>query len=130
MRKAEAQVDEGVADESDSMNDTRQGFIGPLLAQGGHHDKIMPKAAEVPSIRCTGESRREELKRKAQHLSRSTAETNAFCTSRTLSQNDTRNVLETFCNVSLSFTLCVLVHHSSFAAPIHQACNTPLPLAP
>ena len=117
-------MDEGVAD--DSLNDTRQGFIGPLLAQGGHHDKIMPKAAEVPSIRCTGESRREELKRKAQHLSRSLAETNAFCTSRTLSQNDTRNVLETFCNVSSTLSVCV--HHSSFAA--HNACNIPLPLAP
>ena len=53
-------MDEGVAD--DSLNDTSQRFIGPLLAQGGHHDKIMPKAAEVPSIRCTGD-RQKTLKR-------------------------------------------------------------------
>ncbi len=48
-------MDEGVAD--DSLNDTRQRFIGPLLAQGGHHAEIMPEATKVPSIRCTGESR-------------------------------------------------------------------------
>ena len=53
--EAEAQVDEGVSDESDSTKDTRQGFIGPLLAQGGHHaHEIMPEFVEVPSVshRC------------------------------------------------------------------------------
>jgi hypothetical protein len=53
----------------------------------------------VSSARPGGEARREILKGRAQNISRSTCETFAFCTSRTLSAEDTAIVLETFANV-------------------------------
>ena len=95
-------VDEGVADDL-NPEAPDQGVFASHLAQGGHHaHEIMPEFVEVPSLCCMGESRVAELKRRAEPFSRSTCETFSFCTSKTLSSEDTRQVLETFCNVSLT----------------------------
>ena len=72
----------------------------PPLSDGVRHEEPMPIFAEVPSERLLGESRREELKRKAEHLSRSLCESFSFVTSKTMSIKDTRDVIQTFGNVS------------------------------
>ena len=77
-------VDEGVADDLNEAPD--QGVFASHLAQGGHHaHEIMPEFVEVPSLRCMGESRVAELKRRAEPFSLSTCETLSFYTSKTLS---------------------------------------------
>jgi hypothetical protein len=73
--------------------------VGPL---GDLQVDAEAGAAEVPSLRGFGEGRREILKRRAEVFTRSTCETFSFVTSKTLSQQDARDVLETFCNVSPS----------------------------
>ena len=101
-------MDEGVADDL-NPEAPDQGVFASHLAQGGHHaHEIMPEFVEVPSLRCMGESRVAELKRRAEPFSRSTCETFSFCTSKTLSSEDTRQVLETFCNVSLTSKFLII----------------------
>ena len=79
-------VDEGVAADDLNPEAPDQGVFASHLAQGGHHaHEIMPEFVEVPSLRCMGESRVAELKRRAEPFSRSTCETFSFCTSKTLS---------------------------------------------
>ena len=60
-----------------------------------------PNPDPIPSERCGGELRRASLKRKASRISRSTAETFAYLTSKTSSIEEAADVLETFGNVSL-----------------------------
>jgi hypothetical protein len=62
-------------------------------------DALPSIPSHVPSERLGGEARREILKGRAQNISLSFCETCAFCTSRTLSAEDTAIVLETFVNV-------------------------------
>ena len=64
----------------------------PPLSDGVRHEEPMPIFAEVPSERLLGESRREELKRKAEHLSRSLCESFSFVTSKTMSIKDTSSL--------------------------------------
>ena len=104
-----ADGDEGEADDSHESQDHRVSapvFDHDPLARA--LDDLDAEAAaepqpeaEVPSVRGFGEGRRIILKRRAEVFSRSTCETFAFVTSKTLSQKDARDVLETFCNVSL-----------------------------
>ena len=54
----------------------------------------------IPSERCGGDSQRARLKRKVAHISRSTAEIFAYCTSRTLSIVDAAELLSVVTNVS------------------------------
>jgi len=62
---------------------------------------VGPNPDPIPSERCGGESRRASLKRKASDITRSTAETFAYLTSRTRSIQEAADVLEGFGNVSL-----------------------------
>ena len=95
------------------MHEAPQQGVVPHLAQGGHRaDKIMLEFSEVPSMRCMGEDRVAALKCRAGPFSRSTCEAFSFCTSKKLSQQDTRHVLETFCNVSSKFTLVYSINSS------------------
>ena len=68
-------------------------------------DHFGPDADGIPSERCGGESRRPLLKRKASQISRSVAETFAYLTSKTASQEEAAQILEGFGNVSLVFLL-------------------------
>ena len=72
-------------------------------------DKVFRMAENVPPIprhvlseRPGGESRREILKSRATNISRSVCETFAYATSRTISEEDTAAILETFSNVRQS----------------------------
>ena len=68
--------------------------------------------ALLPSQRLLGESQREELKRKAEHLSRSLWESFSFITSKTMSIKDTRDVIQTFGNVSWLDQASLLLFYS------------------
>ena len=73
-------------------------------------DKVIRMAENVPPIprhvpsewRPGGESRREILKSRAKNISRSVCETIEYATSRTISEEDTTAILETFSNVRQS----------------------------
>ena len=82
-----------------------------MLAAGGPsyekvlHDadiQIGPDAENIPSERCGGEARRANLKRKARYITRSVAETFAYCTSNTVSTQNAADILQTFTNVRTS----------------------------
>jgi len=60
-----------------------------------------PNPDPIPSERCGGQSRRALLKRKASHITRSTAETFAYLTSKTKSVEEATDIFESFGNVSL-----------------------------
>ena len=63
-------------------------------------DILMGRDSEnIPSERCEGEARRANPKRKARFITRSVAETFAYCTSKTASNEDAGDVLKTFRNV-------------------------------
>ena len=64
---------------------------------------IGPNPNLIPSERCGGESRRALLKRKASCITRSTAETFAYLTSKTSSIAEAADLLECFGNVSICY---------------------------
>ena len=102
--RIEEEADEDIA--GDLGEDPPPRASAPPLSEGVRHAAAEPMpraiaaAAEVPSERFLGESRREQLKRKAAPLSRSLCEAFSFVTSKTMSIKDTRNVIQTFGNVS------------------------------
>ena len=65
-------------------------------------ENVPPIPRHVPSERPGGESRREILKSRATNISRSVCENFAYATSRTISEEDTAAILETFSNVRQS----------------------------
>ena len=71
-----------------------------IQAMEGADGATGPGPLRIPSERCGGESRRAALKRKVTHISRSTAEIFAYCTSRTLSIEDAAQLLSAVTNVS------------------------------
>jgi hypothetical protein len=78
----------------------------------------MPRPGDLlHSARAGGADVRELRKRKAENITRITAESHAFCTSSNLSQRRSDAVLETFTNVStFKFKLCL-----KFC--LHALCN-------
>ena len=64
-------------------------------------DQRMPGTETVPSIRGTSQGRRADLKRKAADITRSSAETFAFLTTKNFSRDDAADLFTTFCNVSM-----------------------------
>lgn len=62
-------------------------------------EKLPSVPVHVPSERAGGEARRQQLKQRAAKIPRSVSEVFAFSTSRTISDEDTAAVLETFGNV-------------------------------
>jgi hypothetical protein len=71
----------------------------------GADDATGLRPLRIPSERCGGDGRRATLKRKVSHISRSTAEIFAYCTSRTLSIIDAAELLSVVTNVSTVFIL-------------------------
>ena len=57
----------------------------------------------IPSERCGGDARQANLKRKARYISRSVAETFAYCTQNTVSIENAAEILQTFTNVRICF---------------------------
>ena len=64
-------------------------------------DHKMPGTEPVHSIRGAPQGRRADLKRKAADITRSSAETFAFLTTKNFSQDDAANLFTTLCNVSM-----------------------------
>jgi hypothetical protein len=64
-------------------------------------DQKMPGAEPVHSIRGEFQGRRADLKRKAADITRSSAETFAFLTTKNFSRDDAADLFTTFCNVSM-----------------------------
>jgi len=96
------QAEEEVQDDSQEFQDQGVSALADPCAQAGPlDDPQVEPTAEVPSLRGFGEGRRAILKRRAEVFTRSTCETFSFVASKTLSQKDSRDILETFCNVSL-----------------------------
>ena len=62
-------------------------------------ENVPPIPRHVPCERPGGEVRREILKGRAKNISRTVCETFAYATSRTISEEDTAAILETFSNV-------------------------------
>ena len=96
------QAEEEVQDDSREFQDQGVSALAAGFdpcAQAGPLDDLEP-TAEVPNLRGFGEGRRAILKRRAEVFTRSTCETFSFVASKTLSQKDSRDILETFCNVS------------------------------
>ena len=92
-----------------------------MLAAGGPnyetvlHDantQMVPDSENIPSERCGGEARRANLKQKAKYITRSVAETFAYCTLNTVSTENAEDILQAFANVRISclslFQLIVL----------------------
>jgi hypothetical protein len=78
-----------------------------LQAGGPNYQKVLqdadiqmvPHAGNITSERCGGEARRAILKRKARFITRSAAETFAYCTSNTVANEDAADILQTFTKV-------------------------------
>ena len=79
-----------------------------MLAAGGpNYESVLrdtdshtgPDSENIPSERCRGEARRANLNRKARFVTRSVAETFAYCTLKTVSNEDAGDILKTFTNV-------------------------------
>jgi hypothetical protein len=89
------------------MRKTMQAAGGPNIENvvRGIDADMGPNPDPFPSKRCGGQSRRASLKRKASHftrtVTRSTAETFAYLTSKTKSVEEAADVFESFGNVSL-----------------------------
>ena len=64
-------------------------------------DQKLPGTEPVHSIRGASQGRRADLKRKAADISRSSAETFAFLTTKKFSRDDAADLFTTFCNVSM-----------------------------
>jgi hypothetical protein len=64
-------------------------------------DQRMPGTEPVHSIRGASQGRRADLKRKAADITRSSAETFAFLTTKNFSRDDAADLFTTFCNVSM-----------------------------
>ena len=64
-------------------------------------DHKMPGTEPVHSIRGAPQGRRADLKRKAADITRSSAETFAFLTTKNFSRDDAADLFTTFCNVSM-----------------------------
>jgi hypothetical protein len=81
-----------------------------LQAGGPNYQKVLQDAdihmgthsENIPSERCGGEARRAILKRKARYITRSAAETFAYCTSNTVANEDAADILQTFTNVRIN----------------------------
>ena len=82
FEEIEEEADEDIS--WDLREDPPPRVSAPPLSDGVRHEEPMPIFAEVPSERLLGESRREELKRKTEHLSRSLCESFSFVTSKTI----------------------------------------------
>ena len=84
-----------------------------LQAGGPNYQKVLQDAdiqmgthsRNIPSKRCGGEARRAILKRKARFITRSAAETFAYCTSNTVANEDAADILQTFTNVCINCLL-------------------------
>ena len=82
-------------------------------AGGPNYQKVLQDAGiqmathsgNIPSERCGGEARRAILKRKARFITRSAAETFAYCTSNTVANEDAADILQTFTNVCINCLL-------------------------
>lgn len=79
-----------------------------MLAAGGpNYDTVLHDvdiqmeqfSGSISSERCAGEARRANLKRKARDITRSVAETFAYCTQNTVSIENAAEILQTFTNV-------------------------------
>ena len=113
FEEIEEEADEDVS--GDLRKDPPPRVSAPPLSDGVRHEE--PIFAEAPSERLLGESWREELKRKAEHLSRSLCESFSFVTSKTMSIKDTRDVIQmlfrqTFGNVSWLDQASLLLFYS------------------
>ena len=88
------------------MRKTMQAAGGPNIENvvRGIDADMGPNPDPFPSKRCGGQSRRASLKRKASHITRSTAETFVYLTCKTKSVEEAADIFECFGNVSL----CVL----------------------
>ena len=64
-------------------------------------DQKMLGTEPVHSIRGASQGRRADLKRKAADITRSSAETFAFLTTKNFSRDDAADLFSTFCNVSM-----------------------------
>jgi hypothetical protein len=99
------QAEEEVQDDSQEFQDQGVSALAagfdPCAQAGPLDDPQVEPTAEVPSLRGFGEGRRAILKRRAEVFTRSTCEAFSFVASKTLSQKDARDIMETFCNVSL-----------------------------
>jgi hypothetical protein len=87
----------------------------------------------IPSERCGGQSRQALLKQKASHITRSTAETFTYLTSKTKSVEEAADVLESFGNVSLCVLFFLHISHvNAFYVLLHilhitaDQCFSPL----
>ena len=81
------------------------GHAQVMLAAGGpNYESVLrdtdshmgPDSENIPGERCGGEARRANLKQKARFITRSVAETFAYCTSKTVSNEDAGDILKTY----------------------------------
>jgi hypothetical protein len=72
-------------------------------------DQRLPGTEPVPSIRGASQGRRADLKRKAADITRSSAETFAFLTTKNFSRDDAADLFKTFCNVSMMSIFLIIL---------------------
>ena len=110
FEEIEEEADEDIS--WDLREDPPPRVSAPPMSDGVRHEEPMPIFAEVPSERLLGENRREKLKSKAEHLSRSLCESFSFVASKTMSIKDTMDVIQTFGNVSWLDQASLLLFYS------------------